>query len=230
MKSETELRDDLVIRNLFRDHEWNALPKKWQDIYSQNTLKTLYSNITDWSWFPMVGFIHDLGKVMALPEFGKLEQWCVVGDTYPVAAPFSSSNVFYDKGNYKLADDYALYNKQTDATFGKYSKNCGFDNVEMSWGHDEYIYEVMKRGSVIPAEGLYILRYHSFYPWHTPQSGTMGYTELASELDWKMLPLVKALQKGDLYSKSPNIPSAAEIEEKYKPLLKKYIPEMVIAW
>lgn len=230
MKNETELRDDLVIRNLFRDHEWNALPDKWRKLFAEHTLKSLYSNITDWSWFPLVGFVHDLGKVMALTKFGELPQWCVVGDTYPVAAPFSSSNVFYDKGYYKQSPDYALYNKQTDTSFGIYSKHCGFENVDMSWGHDEYIYEVMKKGSTVCPEGLYLLRYHSFYPWHTPQAGTMGYTELASDFDWKMLPLLKAMQKGDLYSKSPNVPSAEVVEKKYQPLLKKYIPDQVINW
>ena len=34
----------------------------------------------------------------------------------------------------------------------------------MSWGHDEYVYQMMK--DHLPEEGLYMLRYHSFYAWH----------------------------------------------------------------
>ena len=32
------------------------------------------------------------------------------------------------------------------------------------WGHDEYVYQMMK--DHLPEEGLYMLRYHSFYAWH----------------------------------------------------------------
>ncbi|MCX8514386.1 MAG: hypothetical protein RL017_777 [Pseudomonadota bacterium] len=230
MENATQLKNNLSIRDLFRDHEWQAVPPKWQTIYSQNTIATLYDHIKDWSWLPVVGFVHDLGKVMALEHFGKLPQWCVVGDTFPVAAPFSKSNVFYGKGFYKDSEDFNKYNVENNEYYGVYHKHCGFDNVDMSWGHDEYIYEVMRKGSTIVKEGLYLLRFHSFYPWHTPQNGSLGYIELASEYDWKMLPLVKAFQKGDLYSKSTVIPTMEQIEQKYKPLLAKYIPSPSIDW
>lgn len=80
MLDENNLREDLDIKVLFRQHEWDALPQKWKILYENNTIKSLYSNIKDWSWFPLLGFIHDLGKVMLLPHFGALQQWCVVGD------------------------------------------------------------------------------------------------------------------------------------------------------
>ncbi len=99
-----------------------------------------------------------------------------------------------------------------------------------SWGHDEYIYAVMKQGSLIDEAGLYVLRYHSFYPWHTPQSGVQGYRELASEKDWHYLPLLKAFQKADLYSKLPELPPRALLEHKYHALLKQYIPKSSIKW
>ena len=38
-------------------------------------LHELYKNINDWGWFPLVGFIHDLGKILIKEEFGGLEQW-----------------------------------------------------------------------------------------------------------------------------------------------------------
>jgi inositol oxygenase len=92
------------------------------------------------------------------------------------------------------------------------------------------IYIVMRNGSSIPAEGLYLLRYHSFYPWHTPKNGIISYTELACEFDWYMLPLVKSFQKADLYSKVPKLPPLENLEARYKLLLEKYIPDMEVAW
>ncbi len=230
MKDATELRDDLSIKELFREKAWNELPTKWRELYENNTIKTLYKDIQDWSWFPLVGFIHDLGKVMLLPKFGELQQWCVVGDTYPVGAPFADSNVFFDKEYFHLSSDYPTYEKQDETSFGKYTRHCGFDETDMTWGHDEYIYEVMRQGSTLNKEALYLLRYHSFYPWHTPQNGTMAYTELASDFDWYMLPLLKAFQKADLYSKTPDLPPQDVLEAKYTALLNQYIPAKAINW
>jgi len=42
---------------------------------------------------------------------------------------------------------------------GIYSKNCGLDNVLMSWGHDEYLFRVLVHNKAkIPKEGLNIIR------------------------------------------------------------------------
>lgn len=49
-----------------------------------------------------------------------------------------------------------------------YKPNCGVENLMMSWGHDEYLYHVLKHNkSTLPSNALNIIRYHSFYPWHT---------------------------------------------------------------
>ena len=32
----------------------------------------------------VVGFINDLGKILLTKEFGNLQQWSVVGDTFPL--------------------------------------------------------------------------------------------------------------------------------------------------
>ncbi len=231
LKNDTKLRENALIRTLFRDHEWESIPKEWQDFYTEKkTLNNLYSHITDWSWLPLTGFIHDLGKIMTLPEYGALPQWSTVGDTYPVACPFASANVFFANGFYKQSPDFEKYNTETATHFGKYAKGCGFDAVDMSYGHDEYVYKVAEEGSDIPYEGLYLLRYHSFYPWHTPQTGGLAYQELASDRDWELLPLLKAFQKADLYSKLPELPPKEVLEAKYKGLLNKYIPEGKINW
>jgi hypothetical protein len=51
---------------------------------------------------------------------------------------------------------------------GIYSPSCGLDNLTYSFGHDEYLYRVLKNHAscTIPEAGLRIIRFHSFYPWH----------------------------------------------------------------
>lgn len=44
-------------------------------------------------WFHLCGLIHDLGKMMAI--WGE-DQYCVVGDTFPVGCKFSSTIVYSD--------------------------------------------------------------------------------------------------------------------------------------
>jgi hypothetical protein len=45
-----------------------------------------------------------------------------------------------------------------------------------------------------------------------------------------MLPLVKALQKADLYSKSREIPSMEEARAYYDTLIHKYLGEEPLTW
>jgi len=50
---------------------------------------------------------------------------------------------------------------------GIYKENCGLDNLKFAWGHDEYMYRMLKANkSTIPKEGLDIIRLHSCYPLH----------------------------------------------------------------
>lgn len=42
----------------------------------------------------------------------------------------------------------------------------------LSWGHDEYLYEVCKTQSTLPKAALNMIRYHSFYPWHRERAYT----------------------------------------------------------
>ena len=63
--------------------------------------------------------------------------------------------------------------------------------MTFSWGHDEYMASVLERnGAAVPPEAVYLVRYHSFYPWHTPPRGhARGYAAFAGERDWQLLPL-----------------------------------------
>ena len=47
-------------------------------------------------WFHLVGFIHDLGKVLAHPALGSQPQWAVVGDTFPTGCVHDRRILFPD--------------------------------------------------------------------------------------------------------------------------------------
>jgi len=207
------IKMDFDIKSLFSTDEWNSLPDKYKYKYNVPFYE-YYSNIKEWDWFPLIGFIHDLGKVLLLKEFGELPQWSVVGDTFPVGIPLSDNFVFFNKNYHK--NNKSLQNNNHKIT-------CGFDNINFSWGHDEFLASILERSSTeLPTEAIYIIRYHSFYSWHTPRNGQRGYTAFASRNDWDMLPLLKLFQKADLYSKTRNIPEISKIKEEYEIVIKKY--------
>lgn len=163
-------------------------------------------------WFVLTGFIHDLGKILCL--FGE-PQWAVVGDTFPVGCAYSDKIVYPEF--FKANPDYT--DTRYNTKYGVYSPNCGLDNVKMSWGHDEYLYQIMK--DYLPDPALYIIRYHSFYSQHREND----YTHLMNEKDVEMFEWVKAFNPYDLYSKAPVPPNAEELLPYYKDLVSKYLPE-----
>src|SRR5215471_18416261 len=108
-------------------------------------------------WMVLAGLMHDLGKVLCL--YGE-QQWAVVGDTFPVGCAYSDKIVFpefFANNPDSRVPEYQTRN-------GIYQEGCGLDDVDLSWGHDEYLYHVCK--DYVPMEALYMIRYHSFYPWH----------------------------------------------------------------
>jgi inositol oxygenase len=69
-----------------------------------------------------------------------------------------------------------------------YEPNCGLDKVMMSFGHDEYMYRVLVgNGCKLPEEALYMVRYHSFYPWHTGGA----YSHLCNDKDMEMIKWIR---------------------------------------
>ena len=153
-------------------------------------------------WFQLTGLIHDLGKILFF--FNAQGQWDVVGDTFPVGCAFDESIIYPDTfmGNPDYADP--IYSTKT----GIYTPGCGLENVMLSWGHDEYLYHITKDQSTLPAEALAMIRYHSFYPWHSEGA----YNEFMNEHDVKMLAAVRAFNPYDLYSKSDDVPSVEELK------------------
>lgn len=154
-------------------------------------------------WMQLTGLIHDLGKLLYF--FDAQGQWDVVGDTFPVGCGFDE-RIIYGRESFKDNEDFnhPIY----DTKFGIYSPGCGLDNVMLSWGHDEYLYHVVKDQSTLPDEALAMIRYHSFYPWHNAGA----YHELMNDHDKEMFKAVKAFNPYDLYSKSDDVPSPEELK------------------
>ncbi len=162
-------------------------------------------------WMVLAGLLHDMGKVLCL--FGE-PQWAVVGDTFPVGCVFSEAVVYSEffKDNPDISDE--RYNTR----YGVYSPNCGLNNVHLSWGHDEYIYNMAK--DYLPEPALYMLRYHSFYAQHRENA----YDHLMDEHDREMFKWVKLFNPYDLYSKNPTPPDWNQLRPYYEDLVAKYLP------
>eukprot|EP00793_Prasinoderma_coloniale_P001503 PRCOL_00003307-RA len=176
-------------------------------------------------WLHLTGFIHDLGKVLAHPAFGCLPQWAVVGDTYPVACAPDPLVVYHE--HFAGCPDARV--EAYARKHGVYSPGCGLDNVHMSWGHDEYIYRVLRAHApcVLPPEALFICRYHSFYALH--QHGAYEWM-LTAEERHTMLPWLRTFQRFDLYSKDDdNRLDVRALRPYYESLIDTYVPG-VLQW
>jgi inositol oxygenase len=163
-------------------------------------------------WMVLTGLMHDMGKVLCL--FGE-PQWAVVGDTFPVGCAYSDKIVYPEF--FKNNPDFD--NEKYKTKFGIYSANCGLQNVTMSWGHDEYIYHMLK--DHLPEPALYMLRYHSFYAQHREHA----YDHLMDDHDHKMFEWVKLFNSYDLYSKNPAPPEWNKLQPYYESLVNKYLPK-----
>ncbi|MBX7169159.1 MAG: inositol oxygenase [Pirellulales bacterium] len=167
-------------------------------------------------WFVLAGLIHDLGKVLCL--FGE-PQWAVVGDTFPVGCAFSDKIVFPEFFAANPDSQVAEYK----TACGIYEPGCGLDRVLLSWGHDEYLFQVTK--DYLPEPAQYMLRYHSFYPQHREQA----YDHLLNDHDREMFAWVRAFNPYDLYTKAKERPDQARLRPFYQELIAEYFPAE-IAW
>src|SRR5437667_2089472 len=167
-------------------------------------------------WMVLVGFIHDLGKCLCL--YGE-PQWGVVGDTFPVGCAWSDQVVFPE--DFTRNADAKVPEYQTKC--GIYEPNCGVEHHHMSFGHDGYIAEVMKR--YLSDEALYMLRFHSFYAWHRHGA----YQHLENEKDKTMLEWVKKFNPYDLYSKGHSKPDLKQLKPYYDDLFAEFLPEK-LSW
>lgn len=165
-------------------------------------------------WFILTGLIHDLGKILCL--FGE-PQWAVVGDTFPVGCGFSRKIVFPEF----FADNPDLQVGEYQTLTGIYAPGCGLDNVHLSWGHDEYLYHVVK--DHLPEPALYMIRYHSYYPGHRENA----YDHLMNDHDRAMFAWVRAFNPYDLYSKGAARPDVAKLKPYYEELIAEFFPDRI---
>ncbi len=167
-------------------------------------------------WFILTGLIHDLGKILCL--WGE-PQWAVVGDTFPVGCAYSESIVFYEA--FQQNPDFQRAEYQTE--YGIYEPHCGLDRVLMSWGHDEYLYQVVK--DYLPPEALAMIRYHSCYPIHRERA----YQQLLTEEDQSKLDWVRRFNRYDLYTKCDQRMDVDALKPFYVDLINEFFPP-VLNW
>lgn len=167
-------------------------------------------------WMVLVGFIHDLGKCLCL--YGE-PQWSVVGDTFPVGCAWSEQIVFPEY--FQANPDRMIAEYQTK--YGIYEPGCGMEKLHLSFGHDGYIAEVMK--PYLRDEALYMLRFHSFYPWHKHDA----YKHFENEKDRAMLEWVRKFNPYDLYSKGHEKPNLQGLKPYYDDLFAEFLPPK-LAW
>ncbi|RZC13809.1 Inositol oxygenase 4 isoform G [Glycine soja] len=181
-------------------------------LQSAETIRKDYPNE---DWLHLTALIHDLGKILALPSFGELPQWAVVGDTFPLGCAFDESNVhhkyFKDNPDYKCPA-YSTKN-------GIYTEGCGLDNIVMSWGHDDYMYMVLCVHC--PANIMTVT--YNFAALHKEGA----YTHFMNEEDVENLKWLKIFNKYDLYSKSKVLVDVEKVKPYYVSLIEKYFPAKV---
>jgi len=165
-------------------------------------------------WLILTGLIHDLGKVLV---FFEEPQWAVVGDTFPVGCAYNNKVIFTSY----FAHNPDINNPTLQTQYGIYPPNCGLENIHMSWGHDEYLYTVVK--NYLPPQALYIIRYHSFYAAHKENA----YDYLMNDYDTSMMQWLQLFSNYDLYSKNSEPINITELMPYYKELVTEYFPEII---
>jgi inositol oxygenase len=165
-------------------------------------------------WFILTGLIHDLGKVLCLQ--GE-PQWAVVGDTFPVGCAFSEKIVYPEYFAHNPDASHPVYSTR----LGIYEEGCGLGSVHLSWGHDEYLYHVVK--DHLPEPALYMIRYHSFYPGHRERA----YDHLMDDHDREMFEWVRKFNPFDLYSKGEAPPDVKALTPYYRDLVAEFFPEPI---
>lgn len=178
-------------------------------------------------WFVLTCLIHDGGKFLMewIPEHR------VVGDTFPHLIKPGKEEIFYEE--FKRNKDWKLVSKKGPNGF--YSKSCGLDSMLMTWGHDEYLFNIVFDWIKQNAEYvkktwkctalelrlmLYMIRFHSFYAFH--RQG--GYKSLWSKTDTKLRPYLRVFSMFDLYSKPDKLPPLREMDKDFKPLVESFFP------
>jgi inositol oxygenase len=176
-------------------------------------------------WFQLTCLLHDIGKIMYMwgnDDDGTSinNQWGIVGDTFIVGCKIPSSIVFSEYN--ELNEDNNKYDK-----FGMYYYGCGLNNCIVSWGHDEFMYLVLRNNrNILPTEAYYIVRFHSLYLWH--KENEYKYFEDNNDKKYKFW--VQEFNKYDLYTKKNDTLEIIDLKKYYSELMKKYFGNLDLLW
>ena len=180
-------------------------------VHAYQTAERIRKKYPEDKEYQIIGLIHDLGKVLF--KFGEPD-YAVVGDTFVVGCLLPETIVFYN--------EITNHPDKKNSLLGIYEARCGIDNLNISFGHDEYLYQVLKQNEdkhKISKRYWNIIRYHSFYPWHDKNS----YSYLMDDSDLEKYRLVKEFNDFDLYSKEDtDLEITPEIKKYYDNLLNEY--------
>ena len=213
---EMSIKKALSMMDIFIDPSDPDLDSK-NSIHAYQTAERIRKKYPENKELQIIGLIHDLGKVLF--DFDE-PNWAIVGDTYVVGCKFPESIVYYD--TLKDNPDFDKYDK-----LGIYEYGCGLDKLNITFGHDEYLYQVLKQNNnshKISDKYLNIIRYHSFYPWHTGGD----YYCFMREKDKKILKDVLMFNEFDLYSKEDNTEITDETKKYYDNILDEYFTNDLI--
>jgi inositol oxygenase len=179
--------------------------------HALQTANSLVQAGLDEDWV-VTGLIHDLGKILI--EHGEAQEF-VVGDVFPTGCRYSPRIVRYEY----LAQNPDWSNSAYQSPTGIYDAGCGLDNVVFSYGHDEYLYQVLK--DHLPRAFAWTIRYHSF------QSIAGDYLHLFSEEDRRLREShMRVFARHDLYTKDPRRAVTARLAE-YEALIKRRFPDPI---
>ena len=180
-------------------------------VHAYQTAERIRKKYPDNREYQIIGLIHDIGKVLF--TFDEPD-YAVVGDTFVVGCKLPTKMVYYEHTKEHPDRNVDL--------LGIYNNCCGLDNLNISFGHDEYLYQVLKQNSDkhhILEDYWNIIRYHSFYPWHSKGD----YIYFMNNSDYDKLKLVKEFNEFDLYSKEDtDLEITDEIKKYYDNLINEF--------
>ena len=192
------------------------LPNSIHAYQTAEKIRTLYPQNEE---LQVCGLIHDLGKI--LYKFNEPD-WNVVGDTFVVGCEYPEIMVYYDL----IKENPDFNNSEYNTKNGIYESKCGIENLLLSFGHDQYLYNVLQKNNhKLSKKYQDIIRFHSFYPWHTHGE----YQHFMKDADYKILRDVQDFNSYDLYSKQDKFILTDTIKEYYSKLLDEYFPNK-LSW
>lgn len=169
-----------------------------------------------------------MGKIMFLwgtDEDGQngsspnAKQWALGGDTFVVGCRIPDDAVVFPQFNDLNPD---MHDTRYNTKCGMYEPHCGLDKLCFAWGHDEYLFRMLKANNcTIPSEGFDMIRYHSAYPLHNKGA----YKDLLKPEDEDRIKWIQLFNRFDLYTKDGGNDIRNSLDKLlpyYRELLEKY--------